>query len=119
VSYAEQRRVYEFPYAVKHEALETTLKCEVCGEEETDDNPFECNHRIAIWFAIENPCLIPDVIRSISNLQIVHKKCHLELHQKESRAYYENIAPVVLYDYLEHIVDKHKDDWRNHANVIS
>ncbi len=115
-SMPNRRSGYEFDYATRREALDTRPTCEVCGLPATKDDPFEANHIVAIWFALENPCLATEVIKSIANLQILHRSCHTKLHLQESRFYYQQLAPVVLAKYLESVVDITRDNWRKDPN---
>lgn len=111
------RTQYEFDPKLKYEAIKNTPVCEICGEPETKDNPFTAHHLIAIWFAKENPCLSLEVIKSLANLQVIHRDCHVELHKHESRIYYQEIVPKVVKKYLEITVDHSKDDWRKEKQI--
>lgn len=112
-SHHDRRAPYEFDPATKMEALKNKCLCDECGLPATKDDPFECDHEIAIWWARENPVFAIEVIRSIANLQILHRSCHKKKHEKESRLYYQEKAKVVLERYLDKVVDHRKDDWRD------
>lgn len=112
MSYAQTRQPYEFEHKTKYEALRSASECEICRLPELIDDPFECNHIIAIWFAREVPCLTVEVIRSIANMQVIHKSCHRELHTRESRLYYQELVPFVVARYLSMTVDHTRDSWR-------
>lgn len=112
MTYKEKRLPYEFDYETKQEALRRSPVCEGCGKPETKEDPFVVHHKIAIWFALENPCLIPEVLRSIQNAQTLHRSCHHKLHRQESRKYYQEVVPVVVSAWLTAKVDHSKDDWR-------
>jgi predicted HNH restriction endonuclease len=115
MGYAEKRRVFEFDFKTKQEALQRThYTCEICGREENREKGvyLQAHHRIAIWFALENPCLALEAIRSLANLEIVCRECHSKIHEQESRTYYAELAPIVLRNYLNQVIDPSKDDWR-------
>ena len=111
---SSSRTEYEFPLAVKRASLEQHgHRCAICGGEETPDDHFEYNHILAVWFAKEiGGALSLEVIKSLANCEPVHKSCHRDLHLRESRAYYQELAPIVLQNYLKQIIDHSKDDWR-------
>jgi len=112
MSYSHTRQPYEFESKTKYEAIRNAEVCEICGLPETPDDPFECNHVVAIWFAREVPCLSIEVIKSLANIQIVHRSCHKDLHDHESRQFYQELVPFVVARYLTLVVDHSKDDWR-------
>lgn len=116
MKHQEKRRPLEFDRKTKIEALErNNYKCVDCGVEDSRTNRLQVDHEIAIWFALENPCLVADVIKSIANAKPRCTKCHSEKHKRESRKMYQELAPKVLQAYLELVVDHHKDDWRKHG----
>lgn len=110
---SRSREPYNFDFHTKHERLSTVKNCEICGKPPTRDDPFEADHIVAIWFAIENPCLAAEVIKSVANMRIVHRSCHRDLHLNESRRTYTEMAPIVLQRYLDMIVNHRLDDWRD------
>jgi 5-methylcytosine-specific restriction endonuclease McrA len=115
MSHSINREIYGFDPETKKQALEKSgFRCEVCGSTEH----LEVNHLVAIWFAVENPCLIPAVIKSIANTQILCHPCHAQSHLNESRAKYAEIAPKVLDKYLQAKIDPHKDDWRDKLKTV-
>lgn len=112
---SQSRLLYEFDPQTKREALErANYTCERCGREENRENGIQLNahHIISIWFARENPCLALEVIKSLSNCEIVCRECHNAIHNQETRTYYEELAPIVLRNYLNMIVNHDKDNWR-------
>lgn len=114
MSYSSSRQEYEFSLDTKRAALEQHGgRCAICGGVETPDDRFEFNHVLAVWFAKEiGGALSIEVIKSLANCEPVHKSCHRQLHLQESRAYYQELAPLVLQRYLTQIIDHSKDDWR-------
>lgn len=112
---SQSRLLYEFDPTTKREALDrVNYTCEICGREEDRSNGIflQAHHKIAIWFARENPCLALEVIKSLANCEIVCRDCHSKLHNQETRTYYEELSPIVLSNYLNMIVDHDKDNWR-------
>ena len=112
MNHTERRAPFQFDYQTKKEALDRALVCEICGEPERPHDRFELNHKVAIWFALENPCLAVEVLKSIANLQVCHHSCHVEYHRNESRAFYAEVAPQVLKAYLDSVINPRLDDWR-------
>lgn len=112
MTYAEKRQPYEFSAQTKQEALNRSPVCEACGNPGSYEDTLILHHKIAIWFALENPCLAIGVLRSIANAQILHRSCHRKIHLQESRQYYQDIVPTVVSDWLVLTVDHSKDDWR-------
>lgn len=108
------RTEYEFDRETKQAALEKyQYRCARCGGEETREDPFEFNHRLPIWFAKEVGGALPVVlIKSLANCEPDHRSCHHEYHREETRELYLALAPIILKEYLESIVDMSKDDWR-------
>lgn len=109
----EYRRPFEFSDGVRREALERAKnKCDHCGRKANKLERFNVHHIIAIWWALETHCLAPEVIKSICNASVLCATCHAETHRQESRAFYEEVAPMVLAAYLEKTIDHSKDSWR-------
>lgn len=109
-----RNRELEFSYATKIEALERSgYRCDHCGKEEgRGDARLEAHHRLALWFAKEYPVFAPALITHLCNCEILCVSCHKNVHKKESRSYYAELAPVVLQEYLQATLDTSKDDWR-------
>jgi len=119
MTHNENRQPYNFDPETKREALERAgYRCEVCGKQDSATERLEVNHICAIWFARENPCLTIEVLKSISNAQVLCHQHHKELHQNESRHYYASLAPQVLTKWLESHIDPHKDDWRDKLKTV-
>ena len=106
----EYRKIYEFSPQTKKEALSRAEnRCDHCGKETKE---LSIHHFISIWWAIETQCLATEVIKSLSNAAALCRECHSETHKQESRAFYEDVAPMVLASYLNTRLDHTKDRWR-------
>jgi 5-methylcytosine-specific restriction endonuclease McrA len=113
----EYRRPYEFSNQTKQEALSRAEnKCDHCGKETKD---LSIHHLVSIWFAIETKCLATEAIKSLSNAAALCRECHQGLHTRDTRAFYEEVAPMVLAAYLSTKVDHTKDSWRYDRNHSS
>ena len=114
MSHSKDRLPYEFDRETKLAALERSgYRCEKCGAEDERTNRLQVHHQIAIWFCKETGCLGLEVIKSIANTSILCTRCHADTHRAESRAYYAELAPIVLKNYLALTVNHQLDDWRD------
>ena len=106
----EYRRPFEFSKETKKEALRRAEnKCDHCGQETKE---LSIHHLISIWWAIETKCLAVEVIKSVANASALCKDCHNDLHTRDTRSFYEEVAPMVLAAYLSKKIDHTKDRWR-------
>lgn len=113
MTHSRSRAEYEFDRETKLAALEKhEYRCEKCGAADERTNRLHADHIVAIWFVRETGCLGTEVIKSICNCQILCQDCHTAKHKAESRAYYAELAPVVLQRYLAMTVNHQLDDWR-------
>jgi 5-methylcytosine-specific restriction endonuclease McrA len=92
----EYRNRYEFTKSTYSYALEKSKYiCSECGEKKKRSE-LEVHHRVAIWFACQNPVLIPDVIRHIANAEVLCLECHQQKHREESFEHYVEEAKILL-----------------------
>ena len=113
MTHSKDRLPYEFDRETKIAALERAqYKCEKCGKSDDRTDRLQIHHLIAIWFCKETGSLGLEVIKSLANTQVLCCSCHSEVHSQESRAYYAELAPVVLQQYLAKVVMHERDDWR-------
>lgn len=72
----------EFSDATKRDALRNAgYKCERCGvpKGQARDGYLEIHHKLAIWCVVNYyPYLLPEVVRSIVNAEVLCKDCHQE-----------------------------------------
>lgn len=111
------REAFEFDCQTKALAKELQEgRCEICGGEESRHDPFEYDHRLAIWYAREiGGALSAEVISSLANCSVVHRSCHREKHKNEDRAFYRALAPKLLSAYLDLTAEEQdlRDLWRD------
>lgn len=114
--HSRDRIPFEFDRETKREALERSgYRCEKCGCEDDRTNRLEVDHRVAIWFFRETGCIGVNVLLNIVNCSVLCHRCHQDKHKAESRAYYRELAPQILAEYLQQMAEEQdkRDAWRN------